>query len=100
MMSVTRCTPGDDLGHGLPASCTRRAPVSTRSTLAPISVLISRARRAALARPAHLAGHHREAAALFAGTRGSTAAFSARMLVWNAMPSMVPMMSAIFFCWR
>ena len=26
----------------------------------------------------------------------STAAFSARMLVWNAMPSMTPMMSAIF----
>ena len=27
----------------------------------------------------------------------STAAFSARMFVWKAMPSIMPMMSAIFF---
>jgi hypothetical protein len=40
------------------------------TTLAVISVLISRAALgAALRQAAHLAGHHREAAALFAGAR-------------------------------
>jgi hypothetical protein len=48
-----------------------------------------------LGQAAHLAGHDGKAAALLAGPAASTAAFSARMLVWNAMPSMVPMMSPI-----
>jgi len=54
------------------------------STEAPISPLISRA--ASALRCA------RERTSL-----ATTAAFSARMLVWNAIPSITPMMSAIFF---
>jgi hypothetical protein len=51
--------------------------------------------RAALGQAAHLGGHDREAAALLAGPAASTAAFSARMLVWKAMPSMTPMISTM-----
>ncbi len=36
---------------------------------------------------------HGEAAAAFAGPRASTAAFSARMLVWKAMLSIRPVIS-------
>ena len=80
----------------LPASCTRREPLSTLSTEAPIRVLISRA--ASAERPARL----RTSPATTAKPRpcsparaASTAALSARMLVWKAMPSMTPMMSAM-----
>ena len=58
-----------------PSSCqpgsTSALPWSTRSTLAVIKRLdLARRFGAALREAAHLAGHHREAAALFAGTRG------------------------------
>ena len=49
-------------------------------------------RGAALRQRAHFRRHDREAAALFAGA-ASTAAFSARILVWKAMPSMTEMIS-------
>jgi hypothetical protein len=71
-------------------------PASTCCTLPPISPLISRAAEAL--RCARL----RTSVATTAKPRpcsparaASTAAFSARMLVWKAMPSMVPMISAI-----
>jgi hypothetical protein len=79
-----------------PAWSTRALPCSTRSTLALMSALISRA--ASALRPARL----RTSLATTAKPRpcsparaASTAAFSARMLVWKAMPSITPMMSAI-----
>ena len=82
----------------LPAWVTRREPVSTLPTLASISTLISLA--ACALRCARL----RTSAATTAKPRpcsparaASTAAFSARMLVWKAMPSMTPMMSPIFW---
>jgi hypothetical protein len=80
----------------LPASSTRRLPASTLSTESPISALISLA--AAAERWARL----RTSEATTAKPRpcsparaASTAAFSARILVWKAMPSMTPMMSTI-----
>src|SRR5450830_1185833 len=83
-----------DGGHHL----THWLPWSTRSTLAEIRVLISLA--ASALRPARA----RTSPATTAKPRpcsparaASTAAFSARMLVWKAMPSMTPMMSAIFW---
>jgi hypothetical protein len=101
MMSLTRCTLATISSMVPPASRTRRVPVSTRSTLAPISDLISRA--ASAERCARL----RTSPATTAKPRpcsparaASTAALSARMLVWKAMPSMVPMMSAIAASWR
>jgi hypothetical protein len=97
MMSVTRCTLATISPMVLPASCTRREPASTLSTLAPIRLLISRA--ASALRWARL----RTSPATTAKPRpcsparaASTAALSARMLVWKAMPSITPMMSAIF----
>ena len=81
-----------------PARSTRALPASTRETLLWISCLISLA--ASAERPARL----RTSAATTAKPRpcsparaASTAAFSARMLVWKAMPSMTPMMSAILW---
>mmetsp|Transcript_5839 Transcript_5839/g.22853 ORF Transcript_5839/g.22853 Transcript_5839/m.22853 type:complete len:254 (+) Transcript_5839:806-1567(+) len=98
MMSLTRSTAPTSSSMVLPASATRRAPASTRSTLLPIRLLISLA--ASALRPAS----DRTSPATTAKPRpcsparaASTAAFSARMLVWKAMPSMVPMMSAICF---
>ncbi len=79
-----------------PASCTSRLPASTRSTEVPISCLISRAAvalRCARARtsPATTAKPRPCSPARAA----STAAFRARMLVWKAMPSITPMISAM-----
>mmetsp|Transcript_59422 Transcript_59422/g.140427 ORF Transcript_59422/g.140427 Transcript_59422/m.140427 type:complete len:247 (+) Transcript_59422:848-1588(+) len=81
-----------------PAWATRAAPLSTFSALRVIRALISLA--ASALRPAS----ERTSPATTAKPRpcsparaASTAAFKARMLVWKAMPSMVPMMSAICF---
>jgi len=97
MMSVTRCTLATISVIVVPASLTRREPDSTRSTDAPISALIS------LAASAERCARLRTSPATTAKPRpcsparaASTAALSARMLVWNAMPSITPMMSAIF----
>ncbi len=80
----------------LPAWSTSEEPRSTRSTLVPIRPLIS------LAAAAERLASERTSEATTAKPRpcsparaASTAAFSARMLVWKAMPSMVPMMSPI-----
>ncbi len=80
-----------------PAWSTSAVPSSTRSTLALMSDLISRA--IWLLRCARL----RTSLATTAKPRpcsparaASTAAFSARMFVWKAMPSIRPMMSEIF----
>ena len=96
MMAVTRSTLDSISRIVAPASATWRAPVSTRSTEAPISDLIS------LAAPAERCASERTSLATTAKPRpcsparaASTAAFSARMLVWKAMPSITPMMSAI-----
>jgi hypothetical protein len=77
-----------------PARRTMPVPASTCSTLLPIRVLISRAA------PALRWASVRTSEATTAKPRpcsparaASTAAFSARMLVWKAMPSMVPMIS-------
>jgi hypothetical protein len=89
----------DDLTQGLLGLADQgrtAAPPRTASTLPPIKVLIS---RAALAlRWARL----RTSDASTAKPRpcsparaASTAALSARILVWKAMPSITPMMSAI-----
>ena len=79
-----------------PASATRPEPCSTRSTLVPISVLISLA--ASALRPASARTSDATTAKPLPcspARAASTAALSARMLVWNAIPSMVPMMSAM-----
>ncbi|MNU99397.1 hypothetical protein D3C71_895270 [compost metagenome] len=97
MMSVTRRTELTISPMVVPAFCTRAAPDSTFSTDTPISVLIS------LAAWAERWASERTSLATTAKPRpcsparaASTAALRARILVWNAMPSMVPMMSAIF----
>src|SRR4051812_41675586 len=95
-MSLTRRTCETMSVIVRPASPTRRLPVSTFSTLSPISVLISFAAwalRCARVRtsPATTAKPRPCSPARAA----STAAFRARMLVWNAMPSMTPMMSSM-----
>ncbi|MNV72799.1 hypothetical protein D3C71_1659130 [compost metagenome] len=97
MMSDTRRTEFTMSVMVLPAFCTSAAPDSTFSTDTPISALIS------LAASAERCASDRTSLATTAKPRpcsparaASTAALSARMLVWNAMPSMVPMMSEIF----
>jgi hypothetical protein len=79
-----------------PAWSTSLVPASTLSTESPISSLIS------LAAAAERCARLRTSEATTAKPRpcsparaASTAAFSARMLVWKAMPSMTPMMSTI-----
>ena len=96
MMSVTRCTLDTISCMALPASSTWRTPPSTAVTLELIRPLISLA--AAALRCARL----RTSPATTAKPRpcsparaASTAAFSARMLVWKAMESIRPMMSPI-----
>ncbi|MNK97431.1 hypothetical protein D3C87_1177640 [compost metagenome] len=81
----------------LPACSTWVLPASTRSTDESISALIS------LAAPALRCASARTSPATTAKPRpcsparaASTAALSARMLVWKAMPSITPMMSTIF----
>src|SRR3989344_5642794 len=98
MMPFTRCTPCTISFMVSPALATSWVPESTFSTLDWISALIS------LAASALRCARLRTSAATTAKPRpcsparaASTAAFSARMLVWNAMPSITPMMSAIFW---
>ncbi len=81
----------------LPACSTWVLPASTRSTDESISALIS------LAAPALRCASARTSPATTAkpgacspARAASTAALSARMLVWKAMPSITPMMSTIF----
>ncbi len=97
-MSVTRWIDCTTSSIVRPAWSTCCVPASTLLTESSISVLISLA--AAALRCARL----RTSLATTAKPRpcsparaASTAAFSARMLVWNAIPSITPMMSAIFF---
>ena len=92
-----RCTLATISSIVLPASCTWRKPDSTFSTLAWIRVLIS------LAASALRCARLRTSLATTAKPRpcsparaASTAALSAKMLVWKAMPSITEMMSAIF----
>ena len=80
-----------------PASDTSCVPDATLSTEVLISILIS------LAASALRCARLRTSLATTAkplpcspARAASTAALSARMLVWNAMPSITPMMSAIF----
>ena len=98
MMSVTRFTWPTMSCIVAPASSTSFEPDSTFATESPIRPLIS------LAALALRCARLRTSVATTAKPRpcsparaASTAAFSARMLVWNAMPSMTLMMSAIFF---
>ena len=97
MMSVTRLHAVDDLFHRArrprPPACCPPRPCSTESS---IRVLIS------LAAAAERCARLRTSEATTAKPRpcsparaASTAAFSARMLVWKAMPSITPMMSTI-----
>src|SRR3990167_3292621 len=96
MMSPTRCTPTTISCMAAPASSTSFTPPFTALTLLPTSTLISCA--ASAERLARL----RTSEATTAKPRpcpparaASTAAFSARMLVWKAMESIRPMMSLI-----
>jgi hypothetical protein len=96
MMSVTRRIAATTSAIVAPAWSTSALPCSTRSTLAVIRLLIS------LAASALRCARLRTSVATTAKPRpcsparaASTAAFSARMLVWKAMPSMTPMMSAM-----
>ncbi len=98
MMSVTRCTEATISPMVAPALCTSAEPSLTLPTESSIRPLISFA--AAAERWARV----RTSLATTAKPRpcsparaASTAAFSARMLVWKAMPSMTEMISAIFF---
>src|SRR6202012_1554557 len=97
MMAVTRSTLDSISRIVEPASATWRAPVSTRSTEAPISDLIS------LAAPAERCANERTSLATTAKPRpcsparaASTAAFSARIVGWKAMPAITPRMLGIF----
>src|SRR5471032_540523 len=97
MMALTRCT--------LPSTCSMVPPACPASTLpcatlmpaSSISTLIWRAaswlRWASLRTSPATTAKPRPCAPARAA---STAAFSARILVWKAMPSITPMMSAIF----
>jgi hypothetical protein len=97
MMSVTRCTEATIAHRGACLAHQRRSVGDLADRILDQALdLLGRTGRA-LRQRAHFAGHHRKAPALLAGTRASTAAFSARMLVWKAMPSMTLMISAIFF---
>ncbi len=96
-MSVTFFTALTISSSVLPDSSTSVLPSSTFATLSWISALISLA--AVAERPARL----RTSVATTAKPRpcsparaASTAAFRASRLVWNAISSMTPMMSAIF----
>ncbi|MPN27554.1 hypothetical protein SDC9_174988 [bioreactor metagenome] len=96
MMSETRRTLTTISSMVLPAFSTSMQPSETLRTEASISPLISLA--ASALRPASW----RTSPATTAKPRpcsparaASTAAFSARMLVWKAMESITPMMSAI-----
>src|SRR5471030_391022 len=98
MMSVTRLTLSTTASMVLRALSASCVPSTTLSTESSISSLISLA--AAALRWARL----RTSDATTAKPRpcsparaASTAAFSARILVWKAMPSITPMISAIFF---
>src|SRR2546426_43486 len=98
MMSVTRLTLATISSIVAPACSTSLLPTSTFSTESPISALISLA--AAALRCARLRTSDATTAKPLPcspARAASTAAFSARMLVWNAMPSITPMMSTIFF---
>ena len=95
-MSLTRRALSTTSAMVLPASPTSCVPASTLATESPMSCLISLA--ACALRCARL----RTSPATTAKPRpwsparaASTAALSARMLVWKAMPSMTPMMSLI-----
>ena len=97
MMSVTRCTLLTTCCMVLPASEASAAPLPMRATESSMRCLIS------LAAPAERWARVRTSEATTAKPRpcsparaASTAAFKARMLVWNAMPSMTLMISAIF----
>ena len=97
MMSVTRLTAVTTSPMVLPASSTNLVPPDTFSTVSPISALISFA--AAALRCASV----RTSPATTAKPRpcsparaASTAALSAKILVWKAMPSITLMMSTIF----
>ncbi len=98
MMADTRLAAPTTSFIVAPASPTSFVPASTRSTEAPMRLLIS------LAAAALRCASERTSVATTAKPRpcsparaASTAAFKARMLVWKAMPSITPMMSAI---WR
>ncbi|MNV30675.1 hypothetical protein D3C71_1219540 [compost metagenome] len=80
-----------------PAVTTSRAPSLTLSTLVEINALISRAALALRpARPRTSLATTAKPRPCSPARAASTAAFSARIFVWNAMPSMMPTMSAIF----
>ena len=96
MMSVTRRIESTTSVMVAPAWSTSAVPCSTRSTLSPIRLLISLA--ACALRPAS----ERTSDATTAkplpcspARAASTAALSARILVWKAMPSITLMMSEI-----
>ncbi len=96
MMSVTRCTEATISPMVLPALRTSAEPSATLATESSIRPLIS------LAAPAERWARVRTSEATTAKPRpcsparaASTAAFSARMLVWKAMPSMTEMISAM-----
>ena len=96
MMSVTRCTEATIS----PWWSRHRRPAWSRcrrfSTEAPMRALISRAASAERwARCAPRRRRPRSRGPARRRGRPSAAALSARMLVWKAMPSMVPMMSEI-----
>mmetsp|Transcript_16667 Transcript_16667/g.31257 ORF Transcript_16667/g.31257 Transcript_16667/m.31257 type:complete len:244 (+) Transcript_16667:659-1390(+) len=81
-----------------PASATSFAPPSIRRTLEPMSPVISFADAALrCARPWTSLATAVNPRPCSPARAASTAAFSARMLVWKAMPSITPMMSPIFF---
>ncbi len=98
MMSVTRWTEATISPMVAPALCTSAEPSATRPTESSIRPLIS------LAALAERWARVRTSEATTAKPRpcsparaASTAALSARILVWKAMPSMTEMISAIFF---
>jgi hypothetical protein len=96
MMSVTRRTETTISSSVCPERFTRAEPPATLMTESPMRALISGRRRRALGQLADFGGHHCEAAPLLTARAASTAAFRASRFVWNAISSIVVMISAIF----
>ena len=96
MMSVTRFTLPTISSIVLPASPTSALPASTLPTESSIRRLdLLGRRRRALRQVAHFRATTAKPRPCSPARAASTAAFSARMLVWKAMPSITPMMSTI-----
>ncbi len=95
-MSVTFLTECDDIGQTLTGLLDQtQAIADLRHTVLDELFDFLRSRRGPAGQRAHLARDDGETPALLATRAASTAAFKANRLVWKAIASITPMMSAI-----